>query len=105
MSSKIYTNIVLTLIAVFLGANLFKGSFDLPFETTAQAQFKTGNTGTFCAGTGYNEYKLFFMSAGFGDNTPPELLKQIRDGWKPITISQSEQKDYPNASVTVLLGR
>ena len=102
MSSKTYTNVVLTCIAVLFAINVFKGSFNLPFETEVQAQFKTGNT-TPTFNTGFTEFKFHFTSnTGYED---AELKKLFNAGWKPITIAQTVRDGIQTADITVLLGR
>lgn len=94
MSSKIYTNAVLTFIAILLTIGVFRGSFNLPVETAALAQ-----------NNNYREFKLHYTTAGVGTNLDPELEKFIKAGWKPIAIAQSAKDESVAAQLTVLLAR
>jgi uncharacterized membrane protein YadS len=94
MSSKIYTNAVLTFIAVLLALGIFKSNFNLPVETTAFAQSNN-----------YKEYKLHYTTAGVGTNLDSDLEKFIKAGWKPIGIAQSSPNESVTSQLTVLLAR
>lgn len=91
MKSNTYTNLILTVIAVLLAGLLFKSFSGLPLENKVLA--------------GDENYKEFRTVQTASYALDKILQENIKSGWKPISISQSQPENQNNRDITVLLGK
>lgn len=91
MKSNTYTNLILTVIAVLLASLLFKSFSGLPLENKVLA--------------GDENYKEFRTVQTANYALDKILQENIKSGWKPISIAQSQPENQSNRDITVLLGK
>lgn len=91
MSSKFYTNVVLTVIAVLLAGVLLKGVVSSPIESRVLAEDER-----------YKEFRAVTTVSYEVDKTIQEFVKS---GWKPIAISQSQTEQKSSADLTIIFAK
>ena len=91
MTSKNYTNLILTVIAILLAGLFFKGFSDFPLENRVFA--------------GDEKYKEFRIKTTYIFDADRVIKENTEGGWKAISIAQSQKENDSTANLTILFAK